>query len=264
LKIFSNTRLTFSICIIISILTMVTYTRSNSVYIYIEGKILDSVAPIMRSIDINTSFISNLTSNLNKLSSTFEENKKLKERNDFLEYYFYMYKQIEGENKLLKESLNFNKDLPYKYQTAQVIGRSNTASNQQLIINSGLNQGIKKEQIVLLKNQLLGRVIQANKNTAKVLLITDPNSRIPVVSTDSRTKFMVSGQVTNYLNCKYLNEHPNLESGDLVITNGDNQEITAGIIVGSILKEGNTFYVKPNIDFDKIEFVQIIKTYKNE
>jgi rod shape-determining protein MreC len=264
LKIFNNNRIAFAICMIISVLILVTYTRSNTVYAYMEGKILDSVAPIMQSINVNVSFISKLTNNINKLSSTFEENKKLKERNDFLEYYFYVYKQIEGENKLLKDSLNFNKDIPYEYQTAQVIGRSNTAFNQQLIINAGSNQGIEKEQIVLLKNQLLGRVIRANQNTAKILLITDPNSHIPVISTNSRTKFMASGKVTDYLDCKYLNEQPNLEDEDLVITNGDNQAIKAGIIVGSIFKEGDTFYVKPNIDFDKIEFVQIIKTYKNE
>lgn len=193
-----------------------------------------------------------------------EEIEKLRARNEFLEYYFYLYKQTEAENKKLIEELNFIKPLTYKYVTAQIIAKNNSSLSQQIIIDGGLNHGLKKGQLVLARNQLIGRIIGLSENTAKILLITDAISRIPVTTINSRTKFIAAGQSTNYLLCKYLIDHNSLKEGELVATNGDSRFIIPGIIIGSIFKEENKFYVKPNINIDKLEFVQIIQMDQDE
>ena len=171
----------------------------------------------------------------------------------------YLYQEIEAENKQLKQTLNFANQLPYNYVSAMVISRNNASANQQVIINAGLEHGLKQGQMVLANNQLIGRIIQVSRYNSKVLLLTDYRSGIPVISANSRIKFIVAGQDTKYLLGKYLNEQTQLQAGELVITSGDNIEIAPNIIVGSVLKEENNFYVKPNIDFDQLEFVQILQ-----
>ncbi|MEK6733815.1 MAG: rod shape-determining protein MreC [Pseudomonadota bacterium] len=221
--------------------------------------IVDKVSPVMSLSVATVDLVNELEKNIESFINTNKENKQLKTRNDFLEYYFFQYKQLEEENKLLKEDLQYTKDIPGKFITAMIIGRTNNSSNQQVILNRGLMHGIEKRDIVVVKNQFFGRVIESGKNTSKVLLATDPNSRIPVVSIVSKNKFIASGNAANYFTCKFLKEGANLVEGELVETSGEVVSIPSKIVIGSIFKDGETYYIKPNIDFDKIEFVQILK-----
>ncbi len=259
MKFFSISRVSFFICFLVALLLVVTYEKGGFIYNKIETKVIDLTAPVMSASSSGLDFVSQFASNVKSFFITFAENKKLKERNNSLEYYFYLYKEIEAENKQLKAVLNFANQLPHKYISARIIGRNNTSPNQQIIIDAGLEQGIAKWQMVLANNQLIGRVVQVSQHNAKVLLLTDYSSGIPVVSVNSRVKFIAAGQDTKYLFCKYLSEQPQLQEDELVVTSGDNIDIAANIMVGSIIKDGNDFYVKPNIDFDQLEFVQILQ-----
>ncbi len=259
MKFFSISRISFFVCFFIALLLVMTYEKGGLVYNKIETTVTDFTAPVISTSSSGLDFISKLGHNIKSFFITFAENKKLKEQNNSLEHYFFLYKEIEAENKQLKQMLNFTNQLPYKYVSAKVIGRNNISSNQQVIINAGLEQGISKWQMVLANNQLIGRIVQVSQHNAKVLLLTDYSSGIPVITINSRVKFIAVGQDDKYLLCKYLSEQPQLQDGELVVTSGDNIDIAANIIVGSILKDGNDFYVKPNIDFDQLEFVQILQ-----
>ncbi len=75
---------------------------------------------------------------------------------------------------------------------------------------------------------------------------------------NSRSKFIAGGRANNELSCNYLNDKK-LDEHELVITSGDNELIIPNIIIGTVFKRDNFFYVKPNIDFSQIEFVQILQ-----
>ena len=258
MKLLNRNSISFFICLILAVLIMLNHNPKSVIYNYAENKLLDVTSPAIKSGSSILYFFRNIGDEIFNAFNNSEENKKLKERNDFLEYYFYQFKQIEAENKLLKEELIFTKNMKHKYITAQVIGRNSNSFIQQIIIDGGLKQGIKKGQMVLSHNQLIGRIAWIGDNVAKVLLLTDQTSRVPVTAINSRTKFVIEGQSKNYFSCKYLNEQPNLLEGELVTTNGDDVLIATGIMVGAVFKENGNFYVKPNIDFDKIEFVQVL------
>ena len=259
MKFFSISRISFFVCFFTAFLLVITYEKGGLIYSKVETKIVDATAPVVNASSRGLNYIVRAIDNIESFFVTFSENKKLKGRNDYLEYYFYLYQEIEAENKQLKQTLNFANQLPYNYVSAMVISRNNASANQQVIINAGLEHGLKQGQMVLANNQLIGRIIQVSRYNSKVLLLTDYRSGIPVISANSRIKFIVAGQDTKYLLGKYLNEQTQLQAGELVITSGDNIEIAPNIIVGSVLKEENNFYVKPNIDFDQLEFVQILQ-----
>ena len=254
----------FSIlCIALSVWVILSLSGDNPIKNKIETEIIDSTTPIIEGASSGLYFFREISENIKSFLRASKKINSLEERNKFLEDYFYIYKQLKAENALLREELNFRENLEHKYITARVIGRTSSVS-QQMIINSGSDQSVKKGQLVLSRGQLLGRIVWVGKNSAKVLLITDQASRIPAMVVNSRDKFIASGQLTNYLLCKYLNENPSFKAGELVITNGDNLSITSGIIIGSIIEEDNVFYVKPNIDFEKVELVHILQVNENE
>lgn len=251
------------IFIILSVWMILNLQNDNPIKNQIETEIMDSTAPVMEVSSSSIYLFRGIREDIKSFFGSSEKIKNLEERNKFLEDYFYLYKQLKAENILLRDELSFQENLSHKSITARVIGRINSVS-QQIIINSGSDQALEKGQLVLSRGQLLGRVVWVGKNSAKVLLITDQASRIPAMVIDSRDKFIASGQLNNYLLCKYLNESPSFKAGELVVTNGDNLFITPGIIIGSIIEENNTFYVKPNIDFEKVELVQILQVRDHE
>lgn len=237
---------------------IINYKHDNPLFNTIRSEALEIIAPIMTKASQAIYFVDDFLNNSKNLFVTFEENKKLKERNDFLEYYFYKYKQISEENSELRKELNSTKELVYPFATAQVIARSNNYLHQEIIINAGNRNGIKKWQMVLFHNNLIGRVISVEANTASVLLITDHNSRIPVMGLNSKVKCIATGQVTNDLICGYLGDDKPLEN-ELVVTRYDNPLIIPNIIIGTIFQKEGNFYIKPNVDISKIEFVQILQ-----
>ena len=258
MKITTRNKISFIVCLILSIWIITSYRQNHPLYSSIRSEILEFTAPAISTASSALYAVSNFTNNIGSLFTTFEDNKKLKERNDFLEYYFYIYKQIKEENKELRKELNFTNNLTHKYISAQIIAKSNNHLHQELLIDAGSKQGIKKWQMVLANNHLIGRVIEVRHNTASILLVTDHDSRIPAIGLNSKVKFIAAGRALNNLACNYLNDNQ-LEEGELVITSYDNPSILPNIIIGSVLKKDDIFYIKPSINLNQLEFVQILQ-----
>lgn len=259
MKIVTKNNISFILCLILVITLISSYKKDRPIYDEIHSRVLDFASPVLQETSSSFYSVRNFFNNIAQLFLTFEENKTLKKRNEFLEYYFYLYKQVEEENQQLKEALNFTKSLPDKFISAQIIAKSNNYLHQEYIINAGKKDGIKKWQMVLANNYLIGRIVSVSENTANLLLITDHASKIPVISLNSKINFIASGITKNELLCNYLNTQT-LEENELVVTSYSNQQITPNIIVGSVIKRENVFYIKPIIDLNKIEFVQVLQS----
>lgn len=251
-------KISFSILFTISLLLVINHERIDPFYNSIKYKTLDIIEPLLSSTSSTIYSFSDFSDGFLNLINIRKDNQKLKIRNDFLEYYFHLYKQTKGENQELRRQLNFTQDLYYKYTTGQIISRNNNYLHKELIVNIGSNQGIEEGQMVLANNSLIGRVINTSNNTSNILLITDYQSKIPAIGVNSRNKFITSGLDHNTLSCNYLNEKQ-LEDKELVITSGDNELILPNIIIGTVFKKEDNFYIKPHVNFDKIEFVQILQ-----
>jgi rod shape-determining protein MreC len=251
-------RLYFIICLLISISILVGYKVNNSSYNNIIAKVADFIAPVEESAASMFYFVAHTKDELSAIFTTASESIALKKRNEYLESYYYLYKKVKSENKQLRFDLSFIENLEHNYVTAQVIARNNNMALQQIIVNIGRLQGVRHGQLAIARNQLLGRVVHLTDNTSTILLLSDNLSRIPAVSLDSKAKCIVAGNSSKFLTCTYLNEYSQLKDGELIVTSSDSIEITPGIIIGSIFIEKDRFYIKPIIDFEKIEFLQIL------
>lgn len=230
---------------------------------FIENYIVDFSKPAVKAGSSVANYVSIINKNLYNLFQIYQDNQFLRERNSKLEKYYYLNQQLEEENDLLKQQLNYLKNSVFDFVTVPVIGRTNGTNSRTLIIDAGFKQNIRIGQIVIYEKQLVGRVIKVNKNSSRVLLLTDPLSGIPVKGLESGVKFIANGQFTNLLLCKYLREE-NLQNGELVVTTNDNASIIANIIVGKVVNKENNYYVQPNIDFNQIDMVQIISNDKSQ
>jgi rod shape-determining protein MreC len=119
---------------------------------------------------------------------------------------------------------------------------------------------------VVTSDGVVGRVIEVSLHTAKVLLITDPNSAMDVIVQRSRTQGIMEGKVEEVCVLKYVQKNEDVQVGDKVITSGLGGIFPKGLMTGTVTRverkrPGIFQYIEvtPSVDFSRLEEVLILK-----
>ena len=117
---------------------------------------------------------------------------------------------------------------------------------------------------VVVSEGVVGRVIEVSAHTAKVLLISDPNSAVDVIIQRSRAQGILEGRVEEFGILKYIQKSDDVQMGDKVITSGLGGIFPKGLIVGTVTKverkrPGVFQYIEvtPSVDFSRLEEVLV-------
>lgn len=190
------------------------------------------------------------------------ENFALKEENMQLKRWQQMALDLEAENKALRKFAGSVPDPKWSFITARVVGDARGAYRHTFLIHAGRKEGVAVGQAVINDQGLIGRVIEAGEYSARILLLTDWHSRIPVRGENSRERAILSGDANGLPALMYLPDHPKLATGERLVTSGDG-DMPAGIPVGVIERiDQDEASVKPWVQWDEVEFVSIIQSPK--
>lgn len=226
-----------------------------------SGSITNVFTTIFKTVIRSTQ---DVAESINYLSDLKEENIALKLENARLRRIEERLAALKSENVSLKRQLNFVSEPQYRTTSARLISVSASVYRDSAIIHAGLNDGVIKDQIVINNNGIVGRVIEAADRFAKVMLITDFGSRIPVISSDSRLQAVVAGIGESKARLLYLEDTSLLRPGEILMTSGDGKLFSAGLPVAKVDKIiGNEVYVRPLVDLSKIDFVSVITDISN-
>ena len=112
---------------------------------------------------------------------------------------------------------------------------------------------------------LVGKVVEVNYLTSRVLLVSDLNSKIPVTIEPGGYQSILSGTGKDFAVLQYLKEDYPIIKDSLVYTSGSGGVFRAGIPIGKIksLDENNVREVDFFSDFSQLRFVKII-SFKKE
>lgn len=199
-------------------------------------------------------------------SSLREENRILRDRIDLLNRRIDESKYIQAENRRLKDILIFRDAIPYATIPSEVIGRDPTNWSNSLIIDKGLNQGIRQNKAVISMKGLVGRVMEVGRYSSRILLITDPNSKVGSVIQRNRQGGIMIGRPDGKCKMIYIALDSDVCKGDKVITAGFGSVFPKGILIGEVTetgKEPGRLYkyaiVRPAQDMTKLEEVLCIR-----
>lgn len=142
--------------------------------------------------------------------------------------------ELQHQNRQLKQLLRFSEQMPQKGIPAAVVGRSADHWWEQLTLNQGAQQGVKVGDVVMAPGGLIGRVKSVTPNTSRVLLISDPTSRVGVMVSRSRYMGVMRGTGTQHGILEFFDKDPEVEVGDVVVTSGLSSFYPAGVVVGTI------------------------------
>ena len=204
----------------------------------------------LHSLDNFSQFVSN---HLN-VYSNYE---KVKKENDELKNNISKIDFLELENSQLRKLIEEQIESSSNLVSARVLLDKQSPYRNSFVINIGTNKNIKNGMAVLDGKNFIGRIVDVNYFSSRVLLISDLNSKIPVLTEPSGEHSILSGRGTNEPTLEYLSENNIIKNGDKVYTSGKGGIFSPGIPIGIIKIKNNEAKVSLFSDLDQITFINI-------
>tara|TARA_B100001175_G_C19451524_1_gene611597 strand:+ start:168 stop:1010 length:843 start_codon:yes stop_codon:yes gene_type:complete len=170
---------------------------------------------------------------------------------------------LKAENKRLKKALD---DIIYKSNEkfAKVLIDKKSPFLKSLVINKGSKNNITKGMAVLSDNYLIGKIVEVNFTTSRVLLLSDLNSKIPITIEPGGIQSILSGSGENNGKIQYKNKNIPLKDESIVYTSGTGGLFKSGIPIGKINLSNNQENIQFFVDFSQLRYVRILSFSEGE
>ena len=237
-----------------------------------EQFIKDTVGVVERVFQKPANYVAGFFENVEDVKRTYEENKKLKAKLDSTADLSVVVKNLEDENKKLRELTGKEKSRgDYTEVQASVVSRNPDKWYDLVAIDKGAQQGIKKDMAVVTPKGLVGRVKSASQFTSSVELLSSM-SRTNRVSAIVQGQENIFGLIEGYDKEKQLllftkiSSDAKVEKDQLVVTSGLGDIFPKGLAIGKIVDVQpdpygltKTAYVKPSADLNDVEHIIVAK-----
>jgi rod shape-determining protein MreC len=236
-------------------------------------KAIDYVKIIIKDITYRSSFIVSIPEKFienNYLAvqdhlKLYKENEKNKSELISLRSKELLHKFIVLENQRLKSILD---DYLVESDTifAKVLSDKGSPFLKSIVINKGSKHSINLGMVAMDGEYLVGKVVEVNYLSSRVLLLSDLNSKIPVTLEPNGLLSILSGTGRDYGIIQYSKQEVINSNLSIIYTSGTGGLFKAGIPIGRI----NSNYLNKNkhveffSDFSQLKFVKIFSYLKNE
>ena len=187
----------------------------------------------------------------------YSELKELREKNVELENKINKEKFLIVENKKLKELIE-EQSFDQSTVSSRVMLDKKSPYLNSFVINSGTNKKIKNGMAVLNEGNFIGRIVDVNFFSSRVLLISDLNSKIPVIIEPNGYHAILSGHGKKKPTLEFLPENYEIEDGSVVYTSGMEGIFDPGLPIGKTSNIEKSITVTPFSDLSQVTFVNIV------
>lgn len=200
-----------------------------------------------------------------------EENNHLKAEQLILQSRLQKFDALALENSRLKELLNSTTNAEDTLLVASIMRIDPDPCMHQIILDKGTQDGVYVGQPVIDAHGVMGSVIEVNKVTSRVMLLTDASHAVPVENTRNSVRAIAVGiGVTDSLELKHVTNTTDIATGDKLVTSGLDGKYPAGYPVGVISSVKNdpskplpSIQVFPSAELQKGRQVLLIKPNKS-
>jgi len=173
--------------------------------------------------------------------------------------------QLEQENAKLLSQNAVRIDPALTYVSGVVLTDSGTAFRQSVLLNVGGRDGIVDGWATMDGLGLVGRISGVGERTARVMLLTDPSSRLPVTILPSGQHALMTGDNTPLPALDFIERPEEVRPGDRVVSSGDGGVFPAGLPVGQVaLASDGRLRVLMAADYGRLEFLRVLRSHEAE
>lgn len=172
--------------------------------------------------------------------------------------------ELESQNRSLRQIVEGEPSRPPEHIAAAVIGRSAGDWWQQIIISQGSQRGVSQHDIVVGPGGIVGRVVAVSPNSSRVLLVSDPTSRVGARVSRSRATGYIRGMMDRQVVMEFFDKMPDVRVGDVVVTSAYSKLFPRDIPIGRVVEANLSKSPAPEVTIeltaalDILEWVEVI------
>ncbi len=209
--------------------------------------------------------VTRMASSLQSYARIYEQNQELRRELQKMQAWKEAAVQLEQENAKLLAQNNVRLDPSLTSITGMVLTDSGTAFRQSVLLNVGRRDGVVDGWAVMDGLGLVGRISGVGSQTSRVILLTDPSSRIPVEVQPSGEDALLTGDNSTRPTLDFIERPENVRPGDRVVSSGDGGVFPPDILVGQVAQDADgRLRLRMAADYGGLEFLRVLRSHPAE
>ena len=243
--------------IILIVLTRINFTPIN----YLKSGLNEVVYRISFIVSLPEKKLVSSANTIKEHYKMYEEFVFLKKSLKDLEGDKYTLNYLVSENKRLRKLIDeyiINSD----ELVAKVLLDKESPFLKSIIVNKGSQDNVKIGMAVLDGPYLIGKIVEVNYSSSRALLISDLNSKIPVILEPGNIQSIMSGSGKTLGEIQYFkNSELKISDNKLIYTSGSGGIFKAGIPIGKLNEENKVEFLS---DLSQLTFVKLVSFEKEK
>lgn len=244
------------LCLVLFVLWRIDSPRVER----IRMALIDWAAPSLEWSARPLAGVTRMIEDFQSYARVYEQNEELRRELQRMQGWREAALQLEQENARLRALNKVHVSPRLSFATGEILADSGGPFRQSALINIGTRDGVLDGSAVMDGLGLVGRIAGVGQSTARVILLTDANSRVPVILRPSGLRAMITGDNTAMPRLEFLEAADMIQPGDRVVTSGDGGVFPPDLLIGEVaVRPGGTLKVRLAADYPRLEFVRVLR-----
>ena len=231
----------------------------QAIFVSLRTTVADDAAPALDVLSRPIGFVAALLDRARGVVLMYQDNLRLERENERLLQWQQTALKLSAENRELRGLLKVVPDNAVSYVTARVIANSAGGYVRTVMVNAGTDQGLARGQAAITDSGLVGRLTEVGSRAGRVLLITDLNSRVPVVIERTHANAVLAGDNSERPRLIYAHAADAIRIGDRVVTSGEGGVFPPGLPVGVVATlDGSGPRVEPYVELSQLASLLVV------
>jgi rod shape-determining protein MreC len=219
----------------------------------------DTLSPVLQMVARPLAAASAVVGAVEDMVTVYRQNEVLRQDNDRLLKWQDVARRLAAENADLRSLVKLVPDQASTAISARVIADSGGAFMRNVLVDAGTRDGVARGQAATTGEGLVGRVSEVGERTARILLLTDLNSHIPVTVERTDEHALLDGDNSDRPRLMFLDPRVPVQPGDRILTSGSGGVFPPGLPVGEVEAiEGGIVRVAPAAELTRLDVLRLV------
>ena len=252
-------RMSLTLLVVISAAMIIAGKADQIVFQSLRNPVMDAAAPALDMLSRPAAALDAAADRVRGFITVYRDNTRLAEENERLLGWQQVALRLSAENAELRDLSKLVPEPAISFVTARVIADSGGAYARSVMVNAGRDNGVARGQAALTGEGLVGRVAEVGSRASRILLITDLNSRVPVVIDGTRQRAILAGDNSARPSLRYVDTRGTIRIGDRIVTSGQGGVFPPGLPVGVVAGvDSEAAWVEPYAALERADYLRLV------
>jgi rod shape-determining protein MreC len=230
-----------------------------------RAMLIDRVVPNFEWALVPVTAVADMVDGFQSYARLYEQNQELRSELQRMKAFREAAIQLEQQNAKLLALNEVRLDPKLTSVSGLVLADAGSPFRQSVLLNVGARDGIVDGWATMDGLGLVGRISGVGGSTARVILLTDASSRLPVTIQPSGQRAILAGDNSSLPPLEFIEDPEQVRPGDRVVSSGDGGVFPAGMLVGQVAQStDNRLRVLLAADYNRLEFLRVLRSRPKE